>query len=73
MGLECAWFAEIEPFPECSFSTYHFPEIPNLGDFTKIGTEHGAIDLLVGGTPCQDFLSRWTPSGSGWRSRQPHP
>jgi DNA (cytosine-5)-methyltransferase 1 len=30
--------------------------VVNFGDFTKIGAEHvGAIDLLVGGTPCQSF------------------
>ena len=30
--------------------------IPNEGDFTKIGTKYaGKIDLLVGGTPCQDL------------------
>lgn len=31
-------------------------KIPNEGDFTKIGTKYaGEIDLLVGGTPCQDL------------------
>jgi DNA (cytosine-5)-methyltransferase 1 len=54
LGLECAWFSEIEPFPSAVLK-HHFPEIPNLGDFTQIGTEHGPIDLLVGGTPCQSF------------------
>lgn len=30
--------------------------IPNEGDFTKIGNKYaGKIDLLVGGTPCQDL------------------
>ena len=31
-------------------------DIPNFGDFTQIGADDvGAIDLLVGGTPCQSF------------------
>lgn len=31
-------------------------KIPNEGDFTKIGKKYaGKIDLLVGGTPCQDL------------------
>ena len=48
-------FAEIEPFP-CAVLQHHYPEVKNLGDFTKIGKDDvGAIDLLVGGTPCQDF------------------
>jgi site-specific DNA-cytosine methylase len=54
LGLDCAWFSEIEPFPSAVLK-HHFPEIPNLGDFTQIGTEHESIDLLVGGTPCQSF------------------
>lgn len=30
--------------------------IPNRGDFTTLkGDEYGAVDALVGGTPCQDF------------------
>jgi DNA (cytosine-5)-methyltransferase 1 len=35
---------------------YHYPDVPLHGDFTTIqGDEYGAIDLLVGGTPCQSF------------------
>jgi DNA (cytosine-5)-methyltransferase 1 len=31
-------------------------KIPNRGDFTTItGDEYGAVDLVVAGTPCQDF------------------
>lgn len=31
-------------------------KIPNEGDFTKIGKKYaGKIDMLVGGTPCQDL------------------
>ena len=29
------WFSEIEPFP-CSVLTYHYPNIPNLGDMTDL-------------------------------------
>ena len=48
-------FAEIEPFPSAVLA-HRFPNTPNLGDFTKIGKDDvGAIDLLVGGTPCQNF------------------
>lgn len=55
LGWKAAWFAEIEKFPSAVLA-HHFPNVPNLGDMTKIkGDEHGAIDLLVGGTPCQDL------------------
>ena len=55
LGWRPAWFSEIEPFP-CAVLAHRFPNVPNMGDMTKIkGDEHGAIDLLVGGTPCQDL------------------
>ena len=49
-------FAEIEPFP-CAVLQHHFPDVPNLGDVTKIdGRElRGFVDLIVGGSPCQGF------------------
>jgi DNA-cytosine methyltransferase len=51
-GWEPAAFAEIEPFASAVLK-HRFPHVPNLGDFTKIGkNDVGAIDLLVGGTPC---------------------
>jgi len=54
LGWHAAWFAEIEPFPSAVLA-HRFPEAPNYGDFTKIGADAPAIDLLVGGTPCQSF------------------
>jgi DNA (cytosine-5)-methyltransferase 1 len=40
--------------------------IPNEGDFTKIGKKHeGQIDLLVGGTPCQDLSVAGKRAGFG--------
>jgi DNA (cytosine-5)-methyltransferase 1 len=55
LGWEPAFFSEIEAFP-CSVLQHHYPQVPNLGDMTKFEEwpEH-AIDLLVGGTPCQSF------------------
>lgn len=56
LGWEAVWFSEIEPFP-CAVLKERFPDVPNLGDMTKIKGEkyHGTVDLLVGGTPCQGF------------------
>ena len=48
-------FSEIEPFP-CAVLAHHYPNVPNLGDMTKFQEwPDAAIDLLVGGTPCQSF------------------
>ena len=56
LGWKCAFVSEIEKFPAAVLAE-RFPEVPNLGDFTKIarGNYEGDIDLLVGGTPCQAF------------------
>lgn len=35
LGWKAAWFSEIEPFP-CAVLKHRFPEVPNLGDMTKI-------------------------------------
>ena len=57
LGWQPVGFSEIEPFP-CAILKHRFPNIPNHGSLTEYHTwpiEPGAIDLLVGGTPCQSF------------------
>lgn len=59
LGWSPRWFAEIEPFPSAVLA-HHWPDVPNLGDFTAIRDKiaAGAVeapDVLVGGTPCQAF------------------
>ncbi len=55
LGWEAAAYSEIEAAPRAILA-HHYPDTPLHGDFTTIkGDEYGAIDLLVGGTPCQDF------------------
>lgn len=57
LGWEPVAFSEIEPFP-CAVLAERWPDIPNLGDITKIDWKEeidGAIDLVVGGSPCQSF------------------
>lgn len=57
LGWTPAFFSEIEPFP-CAILSTRFPHTPNHGSLTEYKSwpvEPGAIDLLVGGTPCQSF------------------
>ena len=55
LGWVPSFFSEIEAFPRAVLE-HHYPEVPVHGDFTTIGADqHGSIDLLVGGTPCQSF------------------
>jgi DNA (cytosine-5)-methyltransferase 1 len=55
LGWQSAFFSEIEAFPSAVLS-YRHPQTPNLGDMTKFKEwPDAAIDVLVGGTPCQSF------------------
>jgi DNA (cytosine-5)-methyltransferase 1 len=55
LGWRCAFMSEIEKFPRAVLA-HHYPHCPKHGDFTTIKAgEYEAIDLLVGGTPCQSF------------------
>jgi len=64
MGLEaaghaCAWHAEIDPHARAVLR-HRWPHVPLYGDVTALdGRElvarHGPIDLLSGGSPCQDL------------------
>ena len=54
LGWEAAAYSEVEAAPRAVLS-HHYGATPLHGDFTSIrGDEFGAVDLLVGGTPCQD-------------------
>ncbi len=59
LGWTAAWFSEIEPFP-CEVLKQRYPNVPNLGDMTKIPEKirAGEIelpDVLCGGCPCQSY------------------
>ena len=55
LGWEASFFSEIEAFPSAVLAHRH-PNVPNRGDMTKFKDwPDDAIDLLVGGTPCQSF------------------
>ena len=55
LGWTPAFFSEIDAFPSAVLA-HHYPHVPNLGDMTKFEEwPDYAIDLLVGGTPCQSF------------------
>lgn len=56
-GMKTVAFSEIEEFP-IQVLKKHWPQIPNLGDITKLTKENiyervGSIDVICGGFPCQ--------------------
>ncbi len=58
LGYEFVAFSEIDAHA-CKVLEHHYPNVPNLGDVTKI-TENqiralGQIDLVIWGSPCTDL------------------
>lgn len=65
LGWKAVAFSEIEKFPSAVLK-HHYPDVPNLGDFTKIDTQTlGRVDILAGGTPCQAFSVAGLRQGLG--------
>jgi DNA (cytosine-5)-methyltransferase 1 len=55
LGWQAVAFAEIEKFP-AAVLRHHYPDVENHGDMTRFPEwPDAAIDVLVGGTPCQSF------------------
>lgn len=66
LGWTPVFFSEVDKFPSAVLANHYGSNmpgeapaangVPNLGDMTKFeGWPDHAIDLLVGGTPCQDY------------------
>jgi len=54
-GAEPVWASEIEKFP-IKVTEHRFPNMKHYGDITKInGNEVEPVDIIVGGSPCQDL------------------
>lgn len=65
-------FAEVEP-QACAVLASRWHHVPNIGDITQVSASDiaalGPIDLIVGGTPCQDLSVAGKRSGlAGERS-----
>ena len=66
-------FAEVDPFA-CAVLAHRFPNVPNLGDVCGIDWEefnerYGAVDVLIGGSPCQSFSIAGSREGLKGESR----
>ena len=54
-GIRPIWSSEIDDFP-MAVSKYHFPEVQQLGDITKLdGAKLTPVDIICAGSPCQDL------------------
>ena len=73
LGWEPLAFAEVDEFPSAVLAI-RFPDVPNLGDVCNINWEefnerYGAIDVLIGGSPCQSFSIAGSREGLEGESR----
>ena len=54
-GIVPLWASEIEPFP-IEVTKLRFPDMIHVGDITKLnGAELPPVDIICGGSPCQDL------------------
>lgn len=68
-GAETAWCSEIEP-AACAVLAHHHPDIPNHGDITEIDfAAVEPVDILCGGSPCQDVSAAGRRKGLGLETR----
>lgn len=56
LGWEPIAFSEVDPFC-CDLLSTRYPDVPNLGDIREVDWRpyRGAVDVVVGGSPCQSF------------------
>ena len=53
-GIVPVWASEIEAFP-IEVTRLRFPDMIHVGDITKLdGAELPPVDIICGGSPCQD-------------------
>ena len=63
-GMQCRWQSEIDPYASRVLAK-HWPDIPNLGDVTKIDWRNvERTDVVAGGYPCQPFSYAGSRNGA---------
>ena len=70
-GIEPTWASEIEPYP-IMVTTARFPQMKHLGSILDVrGEEIEPVDIICGGSPCQDLSVAGKQAGihNGERSR----
>ena len=56
-GGQVAWVSDVSP-EACKLAAHRWPDLPNLGDITRVPWYSvPTVDIICGGTPCQDMSS----------------
>lgn len=62
-NAELSWYSEFKDAPS-KIMAHHWPDAPNHGDMTTIDfTQVEPVDILSGGTPCQDLSAAGRRAG----------
>lgn len=63
LDADTVWVSEIEP-GACRVLEHRMPDVPNLGDITRIDWSRvPRVDVLTGGSPCQDLSTAGRRAG----------
>lgn len=63
LGGELAWVADNDQ-GAAALLAHHYPDVPNLGDVTTVDWDSvEQVDLMCGGTPCQDVSQAGARAG----------
>jgi DNA (cytosine-5)-methyltransferase 1 len=58
-GATVAWHVEYDTAPS-KILAHHWPDVPNYGDITTVDwSAVEPIDILTGGSPCQDLSAAY--------------
>lgn len=62
-GATTAWVSDVDP-GACRILAHRYPDAPNVGDITTIGWSRvDPVDIISGGSPCQDLSQAGRRSG----------
>ena len=62
-GITPVWASEVKPYP-IRVTRKNFPDMLHLGDITAIdGAQIEAVDIITGGSPCQDCSTAGSRKG----------
>lgn len=65
LGWKPAFLSEVDPFC-CALLAHHYPGVVNLGDINSHEDwPNATVDVIVGGSPCQDFSIAGRREGLG--------
>ena len=63
LGGRVVWVSDVSS-GAVKLAAYRWPDVPNLGDITKVNWHSvPSVDVICGGTPCQDMSSAGLRAG----------